>query len=1078
MALDSTNDAVQNMDEDKTSIIPLNAQMEEHGDARSEEKDWPRNIRIAEDVSSTDRIQNTPAINDTAMIATVDAITKPAKDFQAPFEDVEQDLNLEVVQPQPETRSLEREAARQEWPQDKNAEAEGIIKGSTRVVSDGWNADGDPAFVHTSIRASDTNIKVEKQSGYTRQDGFHEPEIEEKMLEKEPVSRGEKLMQPTQEGEKIITPGWNRKGCKGMDNDTMQGIQGFDDASVIHKETTCSTGAAVIDKQKSRGRKNERQPRNGNGPRAPSGFNNEGAKQWQDDKCKHEHEKGFVTKKNQSLPPNGIFTRTDAKEQMNTERGYKKRGENENSGDLFPVHAQQNEVQKDPNGETGTGRGMEKMIPVGRKFITQQQLDDAIAAHVEGETITSIANRLGVIPRFLSARMGTRHEDKFSVQEFQSSVVSFLNEHGPTNETVLCNAMHAKNDLLAKHCPGNDMVKIEYEGGKKYYMLLGQSLQDKNANADLKTERSSRVEVTIGNEGQMHLPEGTYVFDVNLAGMQATVFDHRAFFSFTIDEQLFNKLPAFEEQKNKTSNRCYGKMRKANCRGEIKFRQENYLLGKEHAGHEVEIKPVVDGIAIKVVKPVENTGTRFFVVARKNENPTGLLKRLVDGHQNIWFSGTPYYVGHLKSPVFIEVLDEEQKILVYERNDRDACPLKTIDMMKKGRAWNERLVTSNGTFVLKNVAYFVGEEHAGTTVYIMHSDGGQTIAVYGDAACSRLIKKMPAREARSTDERDEFQVHLSSQGGFFWKGHQVYISTRFGNMGAFVEEVDGGQRLNIYSDKEMGNLLATATLPVSDLNPVLHVPPGNPDLLEKAMKMGRDGILLLRRLRLDGMPVTSIGSQLGLDYDATNALLEESNIHPSRFTIEDLQDYIDHAHPGAKITSGTCTSAVDRIQVTCENGHRFEIEARQIKVGHWCMACYEKNRLIAETHCRATVEGIFGVQFPKKRPPWLVNITGYRMELDMYNKDLGIAIEYNGIQHYEPCSYFHCTERDVQKNQEHDARKQILCKQHGVVLVTVPYWIKREDMKAFIIMSLHEAGVNVTRLRARMAGDARMKEIK
>ena len=48
------------------------------------------------------------------------------------------------------------------------------------------------------------------------------------------------------------------------------------------------------------------------------------------------------------------------------------------------------------------------------------------------------------------------------------------------------------------------------------------------------------------------------------------------------------------------------------------------------------------------------------------------------------------------------------------------------------------------------------------------------------------------------------------------------------------------------------------------------------------------------------------------------------------------------------------------------------------------------------------------------------------MELDMYNKEIGVACEYNGKQHYEYVPYFHRGGRlEFEAQVERDAREAV-----------------------------------------------------
>lgn len=107
----------------------------------------------------------------------------------------------------------------------------------------------------------------------------------------------------------------------------------------------------------------------------------------------------------------------------------------------------------------------------------------------------------------------------------------------------------------------------------------------------------------------------------------------------------------------------------------------------------------------------------------------------------------------------------------------------------------------------------------------------------------------------------------------------------------------------------------------------------------------------------------------------------------------------------------------------------------------------------SEMKVRKTLERIFpGFKFPVRRPAWNLNpLTGNRIELDCYNKELRIAVEYNGKQHYEAIEDFQ-TEENLKAQQKRDIAKQLNCAAKGVRLIVVPYWI--DDYENFLRDSL------------------------
>jgi len=105
-----------------------------------------------------------------------------------------------------------------------------------------------------------------------------------------------------------------------------------------------------------------------------------------------------------------------------------------------------------------------------------------------------------------------------------------------------------------------------------------------------------------------------------------------------------------------------------------------------------------------------------------------------------------------------------------------------------------------------------------------------------------------------------------------------------------------------------------------------------------------------------------------------------------------------------------------------------------------------------EMSCREFVEFYFQKPFVKVRPDFLKNpVTGENLELDIFNEDLMLAIEYNGAQHYHYNSFMHKNSRDRFQNQQYrDLIKKDLCQKQGITLVIVPYTVEEDDISSFL----------------------------
>ena len=76
------------------------------------------------------------------------------------------------------------------------------------------------------------------------------------------------------------------------------------------------------------------------------------------------------------------------------------------------------------------------------------------------------------------------------------------------------------------------------------------------------------------------------------------------------------------------------------------------------------------------------------------------------------------------------------------------------------------------------------------------------------------------------------------------------------------------------------------------------------------------------------------------------------------------------------------------------------------------------------------------------RPNFLKNPeTGRNLELDVYDDQTKIAIEYNGQNHYSFVDQFHKNNEELTSQMKRDKLKVELCKKAGIKLIIVPYTI-------------------------------------
>lgn len=111
-----------------------------------------------------------------------------------------------------------------------------------------------------------------------------------------------------------------------------------------------------------------------------------------------------------------------------------------------------------------------------------------------------------------------------------------------------------------------------------------------------------------------------------------------------------------------------------------------------------------------------------------------------------------------------------------------------------------------------------------------------------------------------------------------------------------------------------------------------------------------------------------------------------------------------------------------------------------------------------EERCRRILEKIFGLPFHKVRPKWLLSDKDVPLELDCYNEELKLALEYNGEQHYKFPNAFHKTEEAYLRYRQNDKRKRDICTEKGINLITVPFHIPPQNLYTHIVEELERLG--------------------
>jgi hypothetical protein len=115
-----------------------------------------------------------------------------------------------------------------------------------------------------------------------------------------------------------------------------------------------------------------------------------------------------------------------------------------------------------------------------------------------------------------------------------------------------------------------------------------------------------------------------------------------------------------------------------------------------------------------------------------------------------------------------------------------------------------------------------------------------------------------------------------------------------------------------------------------------------------------------------------------------------------------------------------------------------------------------------ELICKDVATRLFNKPFRKIRPNFLKNEkTGNNLEIDVYNDDLKLGIEYSGRQHYEYVPHFHKDINAFLEQKYRDEVKEKKCKENGINLIIVPYTVKHKDIEHFIYKEAKSLGYQV-----------------
>lgn len=158
-----------------------------------------------------------------------------------------------------------------------------------------------------------------------------------------------------------------------------------------------------------------------------------------------------------------------------------------------------------------------------------------------------------------------------------------------------------------------------------------------------------------------------------------------------------------------------------------------------------------------------------------------------------------------------------------------------------------------------------------------------------------------------------------------------------------------------------------------------------------------------------------------------------------------------------KVTPQTTTQPITQTTPKAESKAETEAEKLERQAKEWKLKIVKQNAKPSkgEAACKKAVEEIFGKEFHCVHMDWLRNPkTNRHLELDLYNHELKIAIEYHGEQHYKKVKRYHKNEDVYEMRKFCDEIKIQLCDQYGIYLIPVPHTVELSEIRDYIIYYL------------------------
>lgn len=176
-----------------------------------------------------------------------------------------------------------------------------------------------------------------------------------------------------------------------------------------------------------------------------------------------------------------------------------------------------------------------------------------------------------------------------------------------------------------------------------------------------------------------------------------------------------------------------------------------------------------------------------------------------------------------------------------------------------------------------------------------------------------------------------------------------------------------------------------------------------------------------------------------------------------RITIEDAQN-VAESRGGKCLSTEYYNSYHKKMLWSCKNGHVWRTQYRHIREGHWCPQCGAR-KAVTQKRLFNIINNFFpnnNVCFNFTDFDWLSG-----QEIDIFVEGIGLGIEYDGQQHFEPIEFWGGQEtfdkvkkRDIEKNKKISAHPED-------IKFFIRFNYKEDINQNYVIAKLKKYGVKI-----------------